>query len=109
MKTFSVRDLREHTGALIQGAEEGKLSLITKRGHPVFLAVPFDDHLLETGLTSHLAIQLHQTGGISTENAARFSNLSVEQFLKKLSALGISVLPEQNKQQLKQELSDFNG
>ncbi len=35
MDIFSVRDLREHTGALIQDAEAGKLSLVTKRGQPL--------------------------------------------------------------------------
>ena len=46
MDTFTVRDLREHTGALIHDAQIGKLSLITKHGHPVFLAVPFSEDLL---------------------------------------------------------------
>ena len=42
MDTFSIRDLRERTGDLVRDAEAGKLSLVTKHGQPVFLAVPFD-------------------------------------------------------------------
>ena len=38
MHTFTVRDLREHTGELIRGAENGELSVITKHGTPVFIA-----------------------------------------------------------------------
>jgi len=48
---FTVRDLRERTGALIHDAEDGKLSLITKHGRPVFLAVPFSEELLKMGLS----------------------------------------------------------
>ena len=58
MDTFTVRDLREHTGQLIHGAEEGKLSLITKHGRPVFIAVPFSEDLLKLGLKQALAIKL---------------------------------------------------
>lgn len=43
METFTVRDLRERSGELIRGAENGKLSVVTKHGTPVFIAVPFDD------------------------------------------------------------------
>lgn len=35
MEAFTVRDLRTRTGALIQGAEEGKLTLFTKHGRTV--------------------------------------------------------------------------
>ena len=46
MEMFTVRDLRNRTGELIREAELGHLSLITKHGQPVFVAVPFDEALL---------------------------------------------------------------
>ena len=46
-EAFTVRDLRERTGELIRGAEDGHLSVVTKHGNPVFVAVPFDEVLLE--------------------------------------------------------------
>lgn len=42
MDAFTVRNLREHTGLLILAAESGKLSVITKHGRPVFIAVSFE-------------------------------------------------------------------
>ena len=56
MEAFTVRDLRERTGELIRGAEQGHLSVITKHGNPVFVAVPFDAVLLENGVRASLAI-----------------------------------------------------
>ena len=50
MKAFCVQDLRERTGELIRGAEAGHLSIMTKHGNPVFVAVPFDEVLLESGV-----------------------------------------------------------
>ena len=49
MDAFTIRDLRERTGELIRDAEAGKLSIVTKHGQPVFVAVPFDETLLKAG------------------------------------------------------------
>lgn len=49
MDTFTVSDLRERTGELIRDAEAGKLSIVTKHGQPVFVAVPFDEVLVREG------------------------------------------------------------
>ena len=92
MDTFSVRDLREHTGALIQDAEAGKLSLITKRGRPVFIAVPFTDELIEHGLCSALAVQLYKEGVLTLAKSAKVAGVSLESFMLTLSKLRISVI-----------------
>ncbi|OYW26418.1 MAG: type I-E CRISPR-associated protein Cas5/CasD [Methyloversatilis sp. 12-65-5] len=57
METFTVRDLRERTGELIRGAEEGRLSVVTKHGTPVFIAVPFDETLLRDYHTAQVPSQ----------------------------------------------------
>jgi len=49
MDVFTIRDLRERTGDLVRDAEEGRLSIITKHGQPIFVAVPFDEALLKEG------------------------------------------------------------
>ncbi len=92
MDTFSVRDLREHTGMLIHDAEEGKLSLITKRGRPVFLAVPFSEEMLEMGLPLTLAVSLYKEGSIALEKAAKLANQSLEIFIEILGKLGVPVV-----------------
>jgi antitoxin (DNA-binding transcriptional repressor) of toxin-antitoxin stability system len=52
MDTFTVRNRRERTGEPIRDAEEGKLSLVTKYGQPVFIAVPSGEWLLRFGLAA---------------------------------------------------------
>ena len=92
MDTFSVRDLREHTGALIHDAEQGKLSLVTKRGRPVFLALPFREELVELGLPLALAIHLYREQILSLGKAAKVAHLSLEEFIEKLGKLHIPVV-----------------
>lgn len=92
METFTIRDLREHTGALVHDAEAGKLSLITKHGRPVFLAVPFDEALLTLGLRPALAIKLYQADVLTLEKAAKLADLSLEALIEKLGQLGIATV-----------------
>jgi prevent-host-death family protein len=89
METFSIRDLRERTGDLVRNAEEGHLALISKHGHPLFVAVPLDEHLLESGVTIALACRLFAEHALSLSKAAGLANLSPQAFIEHLGAMGI--------------------
>jgi prevent-host-death family protein len=106
METFTVRDLRERTGELIRGAEAGKLSVITKHGTPVFVAVPFDDVLLKEGVAVALAVHLFDEERISLSRAARMAACSVSEMIDLLGKYGISVI-RVTPEELEQELADF--
>lgn len=106
MDTFSVRDLREHTGSLIHDAEAGKLSLVTKRGRPVFLAVPFTEELIDLGLRPALAVHLYKEKTLTLAKAARLAGVSLEGFIVLLSKLGVSIVHYTMKD-VDEELKDF--
>lgn len=89
VETFSVRDLRERTGELVRQAEAGRLSLVAKHGHPLFVAVPLDEHLLEHGVAVALACRLFAEKVVSLNKAARLAGLAVEAFMERLGAMGI--------------------
>lgn len=106
METFTVRDLREHTGALIHDAEIGKLSLVTKHGQPVFLAVPFSEDLIELGLRPSMAIKLFKEGTLTLGKAAKLAGQSIEAFMERLSNVGIPVV-NYHPTDISEELKDF--
>jgi prevent-host-death family protein len=56
MESFTIRDLRERTGELVRNAEQGKLAVVAKHGHPLFVAVPLDEEMLRSGVHVALAI-----------------------------------------------------
>lgn len=89
MESFSIRDLRERTGELVRNAENGKLAVVAKHGHPLFVAVPLDDELLRSGVHVALAIKLFQDGTLSLGKAARLAGFSYEGFVEQLGLLGI--------------------
>jgi prevent-host-death family protein len=106
MQTFTIRDLRDRTGELVRDAEAGKLSLITKHGQPVFVAVPFDESLLKYGVNVAMAIKLFDEETISLGKAARLADMSVAEFMEHLASLNIPVArPEPG--ELERELEAF--
>ncbi|SBT08643.1 conserved hypothetical protein [Candidatus Accumulibacter aalborgensis] len=92
MQTFTVRDLRERTGELIRGAEDGELSIVTKHGTPVFIAVPFDEKVLHKGVLAALAVKLFDDEAITLRQAAKIAGMLLGEFMEFCSAQGVSVV-----------------
>lgn len=106
MESFTIRDLRERTGELVRGAENGKLSVVTKRGQPLFVAVPFDDALLQGGVKRSLALKLVAEGIISQGKGAELAGMNRVEFL---DLMAVHRIPAANYsvEDLRKELRDF--
>jgi prevent-host-death family protein len=89
MDSFTIRDLRERTGDLVRNAEAGQLSVVWKHGHPLFVAVPLDEHLLKSGVGVALACRLFAEKAISLGKGAKLAGLTPEAFIAQLGAMGI--------------------
>ncbi|MSQ73456.1 MAG: type II toxin-antitoxin system prevent-host-death family antitoxin [Betaproteobacteria bacterium] len=89
MESFTIRDLRERTGELVRNAEQGKLAVVAKHGHPLFVAVPLDDAMLRSGVHVALAIKLFQEGTLSLGKAAKLAGLSYEVMVEQLASIGV--------------------
>ena len=94
MESFAVRDLREHTGELVRNAEEGRCSVVSKHGKPLFVALPFDDALLKAGVNVALADKLVQSGELSVSAGAKLAAMDYASYLRHLGTLGYSLLDE---------------
>lgn len=92
METYTVRDLRDRTGELIQGAEAGRMALVTKHGRPVILALPFDEKLLEQGVRVSLAVRLFDEGVLTQGQAAKLAGLALADFFAACAARQVAVV-----------------
>ncbi|CAG2156290.1 UPF0175 family protein [Cupriavidus numazuensis] len=108
MHTFTIRELRERSGDLSREAEEGRLSLVTRHGQPLFVSVPFTDDLLHMGVHTALAVSLYKSGELTSARAAKLARMSLPQFLAHLSEQGIPVV-DYDRSELAQELAAFDG
>ena len=107
MQTFTIRDLRDRTGELVRDAEAGKLSVVTKHGQPVFVAVPFDEYLVKNGINVALAIKLFDDEKITVGQGAKLAGMSLSQFIDLLGSLQIPVA-RYAPGELEREVADFD-
>ena len=108
MQTFTIRELRERSGELSREAEEGRLSLVTRHGQPLFVSVPFTEDLLQSGVHTVLAVSLFKAGEMTSARAAKLARMSLPQFLAHLSDQGIPVV-DYSPTELEQELTAFDA
>jgi prevent-host-death family protein len=94
MEAFAVRDLREHTGDLVRNAENGEYSVVSKHGKPLFVALPFNDALLTSGVSVALADKMVLQAELSVAAGAKLAGMPYARYLQHLGALGYSVLDE---------------
>lgn len=92
MESFAVRDLREHTGELVRNAEAGQYSIVSKHGKPLFVALPFNDALLQSGVNVAFADKLVEAGELSVAAGAKLAGMAYARYLQHLSATGYSIL-----------------
>ena len=93
MKAFSVRELKNNPSAALREAREHPV-MVLNRHRPEALLVHLDDDslLAEPGIRRALATALYRDRSLSLGQAARFSGLSIAEFMQHVSRLGIPVL-----------------
>jgi len=65
---------------------------VTKHGNPVFVAVPFDEVLLESGVRVSLALRPFDDGTLTLSQAAKVAGVRVEAFIERVGAAGPTVV-----------------
>ena len=89
VSVFSVRDLRVNSSTLVREAEAGQVSIITKRGKPAVLALPFGSRLLEVGLDKDLALALFERRLITLAKAAKLAGVTQDAFMDLIAESGL--------------------
>lgn len=103
MHAFTIRDLRDRTADIVRDAEAGHLSVVTRHGQPVFVAVPFDETLLEEGVRVSLAMKLVDADALTLRQGAKLAGMKLADFMAECSARGVAAVrypPEELAQEL---------
>ena len=93
MKAVSVRALKNNPSAALREAREHPV-MVLNRHRPEALLVHLDDDSLlsEPGIRRAIAAALYREQSLSLGHAARFSRLSIGEFIRYVSKLGIPVV-----------------
>ena len=94
MKAFNVGNLNQQTDELVRNAESGQFSVVNKQGKPLFVAIPFTDGLLASGVLISLADKLVKGGELSVASGAKLACMPYALYLQHLGAMGYSYLDE---------------
>jgi len=89
---FNLNELSQRSNELIQHAESGQFFLITKQERPTFLAIPFNQSLLENGVHRSIALNLFGANCLTLAQAARIANVTISDFLDLLKQTEIPVV-----------------
>ena len=89
IEVFSVRDLRLRSSELVREAEAGQVSIITKRGKPAVLALPFGSRLVDLGLDKDLALALFEQGLVTLAKAAKLAGVTQDVFMDLVAEAGL--------------------
>ncbi len=92
LDVFTANELRSKSTDLFRDVENGQLALVTKRGRPAFLAIPFDEKLLRYGVNKMLAIYLFERGLLTLSQAAKIASVPLEEFIEFAGHLGIPMV-----------------
>jgi len=92
MDVFSARDLRTRSSELIRDTQQGQFGLITKRGRPAALAIPFDRRLVELGLAADLALGLFERRLVTMAKGAMIAGLPLDAFMDLLAQTGLTAV-----------------
>ncbi len=106
MHTRSVEDLARQPQRLLEDAERGEMSLVTRAGEPVMLAVPLSGGLAAREVRLEIAARLYDHEQISLGVAARIAGLSYTDMIDELGRRDIAVV-RLEPDELERELAAF--
>jgi len=107
MSSYSSRKLRENPAAMLRELEAGGSPVITLRGQPIGVVVPFES-VLEGGARLGLAARLLKSGVISLGTAAKIAERSVEETIELVAKLGLTDVFS-DVERLEEDLANFDA
>ena len=108
MNTLTIEDLARQPQRLLEDAERGEPTLVTRAGAAVLLAVPLAAGLDAREVRLELAARLYDHEQISLGVAARIAGVSYSEMMDELGRRNIAVI-RLEPGELERELSEFGS
>jgi hypothetical protein len=104
MYSVGIKELKENPAALGRNLERREIALITKRGRPIGIVLPWDDRILEMGYRQTLALEAYADGMLTLGQLAEVLGRKRAETLELLGQLGVATI-ERSDADLDEELS----
>jgi hypothetical protein len=91
MQVIGIKELQTNPGKLSKSFEQDDYLLITRRGEPMGVALPFSSQMLEQGLKPWAALKAFESGDLTLGQLAKTFGKNKVEMLEMLGQLNISV------------------
>ncbi len=91
MNTIGIKELQTNPAKLSQALSQNEYLLITRRGEPLGIALPFGLPLLENGMKNWVALKAFQAGDLSLGQLGKVLGKNKHETLALLGELNIVV------------------
>lgn len=91
MNIIGIKELQTNPGKLSQTFSEDDYLLITRRGKPIGVALPFSSGFLEEGLKSWMALKAFEAGDLSLGQLAKTLDKTKSETMEMLGRLNIPI------------------
>lgn len=91
MNIIGIKELQTNPGKLSQTFSEDDYLLITRRGKPIGVALPFSSGFLEEGLKPWMALKAFEAGDLSLGQLAKTLDKTKSETMEMLGRLNIPI------------------
>lgn len=103
MASISVEQFLEHPDKLLSDAHGGEITVVTRDGEPVFMAVPMGASLDKRRVRLEIAVSKFDYEQVSLGVASRIAGLSISEMIDELGRRRIPVI-RYSKEDLEEEM-----
>lgn len=104
MLSVGIKELKDNPAVLTRAAEEGELSILTKRGRPIGIMLPWSDEIMIKGYKEALSFEAYKDGLLTLSQLSQIIGKSKPQTLEILGKMNIAYIDHQ-KEEIDEELA----
>ena len=92
MQMLGIKELQTNPSLLTKSFDNKDFTIISKRNHPIGLALSFDEEIISLGLKRALLIEAYKNSYLSLGQLTSELGLSKKETMQFLSQMGIDVI-----------------
>lgn len=104
MLSVGIKELKDNPAILTRAAEDGELSILTKRGKPIGIMLPWSDEIMIKGYKEALSFEAYKDGLLTLSQLSQVIKMSKPQTLEILGKMNIAYI-DHRKEEIDEELA----
>lgn len=95
MLSVGIKELKDNPSMLTRAAEDGELSILTKRGKPIGIMLPWSDEIMVKGYKEALSFEAYKNGLLTLSQLSEIIKKDKAETLQILGKMNIAYIDHQ--------------